>query len=334
MNLFQPIVAQEEWHPNFRAMMLQGNGYSCDVINDWARGFEDRDGKFVKEFQTTFNSSFWEIYVFAVLKKYGLSVDFSYARPDFCLPAHGFNIEAAVALHPDGGDPEYARAGKLPNEDLNEFNRQTIVRLSNAIAGKRRKFVNEYTKLPHVRDRPFVLAVSNFDRPFAYTSAQRAIEAVLLGRYVDEERYIAAGRPGGKLEDEPIDRVYKDNGSPIEVGLFDGPACPEISAVIYSSCATMGKVRALSADPCRGTIFTAFRFNPHSDQARLIQEPKPRYTENLLDGLRVYYNPFAHHPLDPETFRHPSVFQAYMEHGVGTAEQRGGHLLTRFMQRA
>lgn len=35
-------------------------------------GFEDRDGKFVKEFQTTFNSSFWELYLFACLRD-GLS---------------------------------------------------------------------------------------------------------------------------------------------------------------------------------------------------------------------------------------------------------------------
>jgi hypothetical protein len=45
-----------------------------DVLTDWARGFIDRDGKFVKEFQTTFNSCFWELYVYAVLKRYRLLI--------------------------------------------------------------------------------------------------------------------------------------------------------------------------------------------------------------------------------------------------------------------
>jgi hypothetical protein len=29
-----------------------------DVLQDWVRGFIDHDGKFVEEFETTFNSSF------------------------------------------------------------------------------------------------------------------------------------------------------------------------------------------------------------------------------------------------------------------------------------
>lgn len=93
LNLSQPVVPESAWHPNFRAMMLQGNGYTWEVVNDWARGFVDRDGKFVREFQTTFNSSFWELYVYAVLKKYGLAIDFSHARPDFNIPTPGLTLK-------------------------------------------------------------------------------------------------------------------------------------------------------------------------------------------------------------------------------------------------
>jgi hypothetical protein len=64
MNLFQPVVEESRQHQNFRNLLAIGNGFILDVLNDWARGFEDRDGKFVQEFQTTFNSSFWELYLF------------------------------------------------------------------------------------------------------------------------------------------------------------------------------------------------------------------------------------------------------------------------------
>ena len=50
----------------------------CAVLSGWAHGFEDRDGKFIREFQTTYNSAFWELYLFAVLKLLGIEVNFSF----------------------------------------------------------------------------------------------------------------------------------------------------------------------------------------------------------------------------------------------------------------
>lgn len=143
MKLFDPVVAEEKMHPNLRAILSTGNGYNMDVLQDWARAFVDRDGKFVEEFQTTFNSSFWELYLFAVLKKYGMSVDFSQARPDFCIPRLGLNIEATIASNAQGAEPEFVRFGKTPPSDLNTFNLQTIVRLSNSLAGPVRNSVCE-----------------------------------------------------------------------------------------------------------------------------------------------------------------------------------------------
>src|SRR3546814_7253500 len=58
-------------------------------ISDWSSDvcssdlFIDRDGKFVKEFQSSFESSFWELYLHAVLKDMGMSLDYSFHAPDF-----------------------------------------------------------------------------------------------------------------------------------------------------------------------------------------------------------------------------------------------------------
>lgn len=311
-----------------------GNGFTLDVLNDWAQGFIDRDGKFVTEFQMTFNSSFWELYLHAMLKKYDMPVDFTKASPDFCLPSKGFNIEATVASSAQGAAPEHLRLGKAPPADLNAFNFRSIIRLSNSLAAKRRKYLESYAALDHVQDRPYVVAVTNFDQPFSFMACQRPIEAVLHGYYVDEERYIASGGGEGRLEGETLLKVFKDNGSPIELGLFTTPAYREISAVIFSSCANMGKVRALSSDPSPGIVFTALRLNPASDQPHIIRAPKRRYEENLLDGLRIYHNPYATHPLAPALFRHPSVFQSFWENDDWVYEQREGQLLFRSVQTA
>ena len=246
MQLFEPIVGESQQHPNFRSLLLRNDYYAFDVIQDWARGFVDRDGKFVREFQTTFNSSFWELYLFAVLKKYGLKVDFSKFAPDFYISGHDFNIEATIASNPQDGLPEHIgwTRGLIP-EDMNEFNRRTIIRIANSLTAKHRKYIDSYAALEHVRDRPFVIAITNFDQPFSFMTSKRAIEAVVLGHYVDEERYLRLGRPRGGLDGEDLHAVLKDNGSPVELGLFRSPAYREISAVIFNACATLGKVRAL-----------------------------------------------------------------------------------------
>lgn len=245
MNLFESVVPTTRQHPNFQNLLRVANGFTLDVLTDWARGFVDRDGKFVTEFQTTFNSSFWELYLYAVLKKYGMPVDFTRARPDFCIPSIGFNIEATVASNAQDAAPEHSRLEEVPPPDLNAFNLQSIIRLSNSLAAKHRKYLDSYAVLDHVQSRPYVVAVTNFDQPFSFMACQRPIEAVLHGYYVDEERYIASGRREGRLEGEALSKVFKDNGSPIELGLFSTPAYREISAVIFSpgghsKCSTYG----------------------------------------------------------------------------------------------
>lgn len=332
MKLFEPVVEEERQHPNFRNILALGNGFTLDVLNDWAHGFVDRDGKFVREFQTTFDSCWWELYVFAILKKYKMEVDFSKSRPDFCVPSANLNIEATVASHALGSQPEHARLGLTPPLDLNAFNFNTIIRLTNSIGEKHRKYVDSYAALDHVKGRPYLVAITNVDQPFSFMAAQRPIEAVLLGYYVDEERYIATGGREGSLKGEELAQVFKANGSPIELGLFTTPRFREISAVIFSNCANMGKVRALSSDPGRGIMFTALRLNPNSNRPHVIRKPKALYEENLFDGLRIYHNPYAAHPIDPALFRHPSVFQWYIQGGEEFVEQREGQLLLRFVQ--
>jgi len=155
--------------------------------------------------------------------------------------------------------------------------------------------------------------------------------AALYGYYVDEERYLRTGRES-RIEGEELLQVFKENGSPIELGLFRTPVYKEISALIFSGCATMGKVRALSADPNPRIIFMALRLDPASNKPHFIKQPKQEYEEKLLDGLRIYHNPFATHPLEPGLFRNDSVFQLYFEGNEMLVERHEGDLLFRCVQ--
>ncbi|TKV80133.1 glycosaminoglycan attachment site [Bradyrhizobium elkanii] len=329
MDLFTPVVDETLQHRNFQRLCANQNSYDGDVLNDWARGFVDRDGKFVAEFQRTFDTCFWELYLFAVLKQYGLAVDFSHGSPDFCVTGHGgFNMEATVALHAKGTVPEYEKPGQPIPQDLNDFNRRTIIRIGNSVDNKQKKFLDSYAALPHVRSRPFVLAITAIDGPHARLACQRAIEAVLFGYYVDEERYL---REGGELKGHQIECVLKDNGSPVDLDILLKEEFRWLSAVVFSSCASWGKVRALSSDPNPDVYFETVRYNSSGIAPLHARTRKSQYVERLGEGLGIFHNPQAEFPLDPSIFRHRDVFQAYFAEANGewVCERRDGQLLFR-----
>ena len=155
-----------------------------------------------------------------------------------------------------------------------------------------------------------MVAVTNFDQPFSFMACTRV---VLLGYYVDEERYIATGGREGRLKGEAPLRVFKDNDSQAELGMFTTPAYREISAVIFSSCTTIGKVRAMSSDPT-DAVFTALRLNPNSDRPQSLRSPKRRYEENLLEGFKFItihsrYKPSIRASFDTEAFSGGTVMR-------------------------
>lgn len=160
MDLFTALVAEERRHPNFRAALDAAPG-DREVLAEWANGFVDRDGKFVTEFQTTFNSSFWELYLFACLQELGHSVDFGHDAPDFVVtgPHVPFGVEATTANNAQGTSPEWAATpqGLMELEDRSSIVDEATIRLANAVTSKHQKYIARYARLPHVRGRPFVL---------------------------------------------------------------------------------------------------------------------------------------------------------------------------------
>ena len=125
--------------------------------------------------------------------------------------------------------------------------------------------------------------------------------------------------------------MRKDNLSEVPLAIFGSEEFAWLSGVIFSSSASRGKVRALSADPNPNIFFEAVRLNTSGVMPHVIRARKSEYTESLLDGLRVYYNPLATHKVGIGTFRHPDVFQSYFSEGADEwmYDQRDGLLLYR-----
>ena len=306
LDLFTPVVDEDLFHPNFRSISESWSQYDKAVLADWADGFVDRDGKFVIEFQTTFNACFWELYLHACLKSLELRVDFSHSRPDFVINNYldKFCIEAAIASNAKGQTSEWDRnMDNLKSLNRNKIVKEATIRLANTLTAKYKKFVSSYGNLAHVRAKPFVLAIAPFEQPHFEVQNDQAMRRVLY----------AYDRPvlrGAKLvRHEYIKSIRKKNGAEVPLGVFLDQRMPEISAVIFSNTATAGKVRALSKDPNPNVWFKTLRFNKRGQKPFIWGVAKPDYYESLLDGLHVFHNPNARYRLPWDLFDKQGVMQ-------------------------
>lgn len=319
MDLFRPLVPHEKQHPMFRMLLDPANGPERDVLEGWAQGFVDRDGKFVKEFQSTFESSFWELYLHAVLKCQGMYLDQSFHAPDFVVNSPTpFVMEATIAAPSSGGTPAYGLGAPAVPDDFNEFNRQAILRLCNSFTSKVRRYRQHYKTLAHARDLPFVIAIAPFDRPQAHFAANRTIVPTLYGTYFDEEATIAA--QADRVLAREIGTVPKCASVDVPVGMFRDDAYKDVAAVVFSPLATWGKVRALATAPERDIEFTTLHASEATGLLPEVRKAnKVDYVEHLLDGLYVLHNPFAENPLPHDVFNHNRVLRFEVRDDGGLA---------------
>lgn len=335
MDIFTPIVDQSKFHPNFRNVTSEPKYYARTVLSEWADGFIDRDGKFVKEFQTSFNSSFWELYLFACLKELGFHVDFSFDRPDFVVYNSDvtFCIEASIASSaidsPSEWEADY-HPDKLKNIDKEKIVDVATVRLANTLATKYNKYIKDYASLAHVQGKPFIIAIAPFEQPFSYLQNEQAMSRVLYSF----DKFIYQDFPDRNerimLGQEYMDEITKPNGTKIPLGFFIKPEMTEISAVVFSNTATFGKVRALSEDP--GDIFfESIRYNDKGLKPKHTVLPKSEYHETLLDGLHIFHNPFATHPISYQFFERDYITQHDfdLERGIPLVKTHDGFLFQR-----
>lgn len=320
MDFFNPVVDESKQHKNFKSVLARFRAAERALFSKWAEGFIDRDKKILTEFQTTFNSSFWEVYLHACFKEYGFEQDWSSATPDFALSVNGnsFIVEAATGNAAQGKPNEWDKT--FSEEELRsvrrfrELNKEAVIRLSNAIVEKARKYAKSYSKFSHVQGRPFVIAVAPFEQPHFNLQYDRPIRALLYDYYVDEDAYL--DEPELYPDGPPavsLGYVEKDNGSEVPLGLFTNPEMEEVSAVVFSCVATWGKLSAMSINENTITkVFSVWATPPDGAPEKRSATPA-ECGEKILDGLQVFHNPYAKYPLSPEIFRGDRVVQHFLD---------------------
>ena len=298
LKLFEVIAENSKLNPNFKYLLSEENKPIRDVISRWAGGFEDRDNKFNYEFQTTFNSSFWEIYLFQCFKDLKLSVDFSKASPDFTVKSkHGevVNIEAVTANHAHDSEPEWVRKNDVNNvKNHKQFLNFACIRILNSIKSKHDKYFKTYSKFEHVKGNPFVVAIAPFEQQLFFMQNNEAIIRVLYGQGVDSSN---------GFQEVSVPLAMKNGSVPLDLGLFTHDKFKEISAVIFSTTATIGKA-ITQTELLRDIRVSRF----HEEKGLMIEiKPNDKHYETHLDGLQVHHNPYAQTKLNSDLFNRYEV---------------------------
>jgi len=315
MNLFEQKVSSDKLHPNYISMIEKIPEKDREILNEWIDGFPDRDNKFVKEFQTTFNSSFWEIYLYKLFKDLGFEFDWSHSRPDFLLKHEGidFVVEATISSNAQNKIAEWEKEDDLTKRydgyfnGMNERNKYSIIRLSNSFTSKFRKYKESYQTLSHAKNKPFILAIAPMEQPLHYHQYDRPIMALLYDFYLDEEEYLKNPEkfPDG-LRDKRLYSVEKPNGSEIELGFFLDDRASEISAVLFNPLATWSKIQSMKKDK-----MGVFSHTWNTSDNKMIRTTNEE--ELIEDGLFIFHNPYAKYPLDKKVFQRDRISQVFMD---------------------
>ena len=325
-------MPEEKLHSSFR-IISSDPAYAKvkPIIQKWGAGLLDRKGeskKFLKEFQSTFNSSMWELYLNKALLEMGCSVDFSKPSPDFFVQGPGnyeFNVEAVVSDNPQGETQKKSFSHK-------EIRNLGALKLAGKIRNKLQLYRGSngkkypYHSMSHVRDRPFVIAIAPFDCDLSLTQNNELINMVLLGLAPP----VLEGPERGRQD--KITSILKPSGAQVEMGIFTNDSHKEISAVFFSTVGTFGKavVESQIVKLIRSTRYRVMdktRITPESNswkvgvqrvqfaaQDYLLRQREEwsdqiggadiriqhssLHRETHLDGFQVYFNPYAEVPFD------------------------------------
>lgn len=239
--LFDLVVAEEKLDKNFARIRTATTSIAARVmLEDVFKSFEDPDGNFKEQFQTTgFDNRFFELYLHAYLSRSGFSIDRSYPNPDFLV----MNGEVTACIEATTVNPstsgliaKYGRkVAELTSAELLEYAREELpLRFGSALYSKMKK---EYWKKLQCIDRPFVIAIQAFhDERSLHFSDTALLE------YAYASRQTAGWSEGGDLMlNNAKVETHTLGEKSISSGFFMLPGSENVSALLFSNSGTHAK---------------------------------------------------------------------------------------------
>lgn len=303
VDLFSDIIPENEQHQAYKVLKNEPRFEAGrNIISEIVNSFIDNDGNYEREFQSVnFQARLWELYLHIYIHNAGLLIENNHFAPDFEVLNFGEKcfIEA-VTVNPSSNPERPDLPPPETNEDieyrLNDF---MPIKFGSPLYTM---LCKKYWEKEHVAGHPLIFAIHDYHNENSMTWSRTALSEYLYGlrtRIIDGEPKI-----------ESIE-THAWEGKEIPSGFFYQEDAENISAVLFSNQATipkfnrMGKIAGLGSKDVK-MIRNGFLYNPDPDAIHPIPFSKdlddPDYEESWSDGLVMFHNPNAKHPVNVEAF--------------------------------
>jgi hypothetical protein len=233
-----------------------------------------------------------------------LKVDRPHPAPDFL--ARGLDGEFALeatTINPSIGSDGRPIATPKPQseQEKQEYIRQYLpIRYAGPLVTKLSK---EYWKQPAASGKPLVFAIQDFHDIMSMTYSGSALPTYLYGYTHDAQR-------DGEGRLAVIARQVTEHQWETKIvpsGFFNLPDAKYVSAVIFNSGGTLSKFNRMGVSAGFGTDNvilirrgSSVDMDPDaSEPINFVQFVTEGSPETWIEGMDVYHNPNALHPLDP-----------------------------------
>ena len=301
-DLFAALVSQDKLHPNFLKIMPQPGGEDFHrptriTLQESFDKLPKPDGNFIKDFQSTgFDGRVWELYLNEMFHSVGLGVQQPFDRPDFLL-SNGIDevwVEAVTANASQVFTEDSATAELWDDQD------EVAIKLGGPLRDKLKK---KYWELPHVTDKPLVLAIADFhDASPGFRSSSHALERYAYG--IHARLLSSVGEEVKYVQEMLAEHVGRKT---IPSGFFKLDGAENISALLFDNAGTVAKFSRMGfiKRPVPGMIVTRIGIEYDDDPKAIMPRAFACFaeedSEDWNDEAVVLHNPYAKHPL-PENF--------------------------------
>ena len=329
VDFFAPLAEDDRLHPTFKHLVEDSAiGAAKGLIEVMMRWYEDRDGNFIQQFQTTgFDARLWELYLWATLVSLNYRVEFPVPAPDLIASGIGvrFTIEATT-VNPtvvDGRDVPTPNPAST-KEYADYFRNYLPIRFAGPLTAK---LAQRYWKHSSVGGIPLVLAVQDFHDEFSMTFSGPSLASYLYG--VD---LTANGESPGSDPPPAVER-HTWLTKTVPSGFFFLPDAENISAVLFNASGTLSKFNRMGIKVGLGLptvrVIHAGERVVSTDEVLSVttfgEEVSEGYAEDWIDGMEVFHNPRAVRPLDPDWL--PGAAHHRFTEGRVESYMPAGHLL-------
>jgi hypothetical protein len=318
-DLFANLENNDRLHPNF-IFLRDHFAYEAAkrTLSEISYHYKDIDGNFIEQFQSKngFDSRIWELYLFCFFREQYFSFERAHKAPDYIVEKLENKIAVEAVIVSRKTPIKDHHVPKTQEEILEKLRNDMPLLFGNALFDKTKK---KYWEKEHIKGLPFIIAIADFHDTMSMTWSFSALLEYLYGHTYE---YSFDTNGNILVKAVKVNDYRKPNGEAIPSGFFLQKENENISAILFSSCATISKFNRIGKQAGFGSdnsrLIRKGSFHDHTPNAikpKVIEyEVTKDSIETWSEGVVIYHNPNAQISLDPNIFE-DTVAQCFFQDG-------------------